>query len=116
VCVSFEPSGEGRPQTGTRGKIDYREVLDEADFAVYARLRSLRKEMSDAEGVPVYSLFTNEQMAEMVTRRVTSANALHEIAGVGSSRMKKYSAPFLKVLAEAFAVGDARAVGSGDET
>ncbi len=45
VCVAFEPAGEGgRPPTTRRGKVDYREVLSEADFAAYARLRSLRKE------------------------------------------------------------------------
>jgi len=106
LCVSYESSGEGRPQGGKRAKIDYREVLNEADFTVYARLRALRKEIADSEGVPVYSLFTNEQMAEMVTRRVNSASALREIAGIGEARVQKYSQPFLKALAEAFAAGD----------
>ena len=70
LCVSFEPAGEGRPQSGKRGKIDYREVLNEQDFAVFARLRALRKELAEAEGVPPYALFTNEQLAAMIQRRV----------------------------------------------
>jgi superfamily II DNA helicase RecQ len=109
ICVAFEPAGEGRPQsmapTGRRGKVDYREVLDEADFAVYAGLRTLRKEIADAEGVPAYALFTNEQMAEMVTRRVSSAAALREIPGIGEGRVEKYGAAFLQALAEARAQG-----------
>lgn len=47
VCVAYEAAGEGRlpvsGDKGRRGKTDYREVLNEADFAVYARLRALRK-------------------------------------------------------------------------
>jgi hypothetical protein len=71
VCVGFESAGQGRPSSttggaGKQGKVDYREVLNEADFTVYARLRTLRKEIADQEGLPAYALFTNEQMAEMV--------------------------------------------------
>ena len=105
LCVSYEPSGEGRSQSGKRAKVDYREVLNDADFAVYARLRTLRKEIAESEGVPVYSLFNNEQMAEMVTRRVSSASALREIAGIGEARVEKYGKAFLETLAEAFAAG-----------
>ena len=66
VCFSYEPAGNSRPASAKRGKVDYREVLSESDFTIYARLRTLRKEIPETEGVPVYSLFTNEQMAEMV--------------------------------------------------
>ena len=48
---------------------------------MFARLRALRKETADAEGVPAYALFTNDQLAEMVQRRVVTAAALREIAG-----------------------------------
>ena len=56
-----EPAtGEER---GARGKIDYRERLSPEEFAVFARLRQMRKEISQAEAVPVYMVFTNEQLA-----------------------------------------------------
>jgi len=103
VCVSFEAAGQGRAEpAGKRGKVDYREVLSQADFDVYARLRTLREEMADSEGVPAYALFTNEQMAEMVTRRVTSATALREIPGIGEARVERYGEAFLRLLADAF--------------
>jgi len=103
VCVSYEPQGESRPRLSKRGKVDYRDILSEADFIVYARLRSLRKEIADAEGVPLYALFTNEQMAEMVTRRVSSVSELREIAGVGEARVEKYGDRFLEALAQSLA-------------
>jgi superfamily II DNA helicase RecQ len=97
VCVSYEPAGESRPPAAKRGKVDYRAVLSEADFTLYARLR---KEIAETEGVPLCSLFTNEQMAEMVTRRVDSVTALREIPGVGEARVEKYGARFLEALAQ----------------
>jgi len=103
VCVSYEQPGDSRPPSGRRGKVDYREVLSEADFTLYARLRTLRKEIADAEGVPLYSLFTNEQMAEMVTRRVDSAAALRDIPGIGEARVEKYGARFLEAMAQGLA-------------
>ena len=106
VCVGFESAGQGRPTSGNslgkQGKVDYREVLNEADFTVYANLRSLRKEIADREGLPAYALFTNEQMAEMVQRRVVTEAAMREIQGIGDARMEKYADAFLQVLREAF--------------
>ena len=99
LCVSYVQTAN-RPTAGRRGKIDYRDVLSEADFGVFAKLRALRKTLADAEGVPAYALFTNEQLAEMVQRRVRTASALREIAGVGEARVEKYGETFLSILRE----------------
>lgn len=101
ICVSYldgeerAPTGEKRPK-----KVDYRELLPEADFALFAKLRTLRKQIADHEGVPVYALFTNEQLAEIVRRRVSSLAGLAGIDGVGSARVDKYGAAFLRMLQE----------------
>lgn len=81
-----------------KGKIDYKEVLDEPDFRVYAALRDLRKKLADQEGVPVYAVFTNEQLAEMARRRTGSDAQLSEIPGVGESRVKKYGELFIDLI------------------
>jgi len=97
ICVSYLPTA-GRPAPEKRGRVDYREVLPEAEFATFAKLRSLRKTLAEKEGVPAYALFTNEQLAEMVRRRVVSLNGLEKIEGVGPARCEKYGASFLAVL------------------
>ena len=66
-----------------KAKIDYREVLDARDFTVYAELRALRKEIADHEGVPVYALFTNEQLAEMVDVRGYFEHSVHGVGFCG---------------------------------
>lgn len=66
-CVEYlERGGEGGgPGTADRAKrgVDYKEILSTEDFAVFAKLRDLRKEMAEKEGVPPYAVFTNEQLA-----------------------------------------------------
>ncbi|MCB1776807.1 MAG: HRDC domain-containing protein [Candidatus Competibacteraceae bacterium] len=100
-CIGYLDGQEGS-KAATKGKIDYREVLNEQDFALFSRLRTLRKELADGEGIPIYAVFTNEQLAALVQRRVQSAAALREIAGVGESRIEKYGDAFLRLLREVF--------------
>jgi superfamily II DNA helicase RecQ len=99
LCVSYVQTAN-RPPASRRGKIDYRDVLSEADFSVFAKLRALRKTLADVEGVPAYALFTNEQLAEMVQRRARTTSDLREIAGVGEARVEKYGEAFLSILRE----------------
>lgn len=99
VLVTYV-EGDGRPPSLQRGRVDYREVLSEPDFAVYARLRALRKETAEREGVPAYAVFTNEQLADMVRKGARSMADLRAIEGVGESRARKFGAEFLAALAE----------------
>ncbi len=79
-------------------KVDYKAILPEAEFAVFSRLRALRKELADREAVPAYALFTNEQLAAMVRGKMTTAAQLGAIPGVGAARLEKYGAAFLALL------------------
>ncbi|MDG1173281.1 MAG: HRDC domain-containing protein [Opitutales bacterium] len=83
-----------------RAMVDYREILEPADFACFVRLRELRKELAKKEEVPAYAIFTNEQLAELARARPTSPSGLTKIDGIGESRVKKYGTIFLKVLGE----------------
>jgi superfamily II DNA helicase RecQ len=110
LCVCYLDR-QGGPITARKGKIDYREVLSEPEFTLFAKLRSLRKILSEQEGVPAYALFTNEQLAAMVQNHVTSKSALGDIEGVGTARVEKYGDAFLSVLLEG--AGDAGKPDSG---
>ena len=95
VCVGYlDRGGHPAPEQGQGKRVDYREVLSESDFAVYAKLRSLRKSMAENEGLPAYTFFTNEQLAAMVQQRATSLRALEEIPGVGAARSRSTGRPF----------------------
>ena len=108
VCVNFvdpaQVNGEATAVGSTkRNKIDYRAVLSEEEFAVYAKLRELRKTFADEAGIPAYAVFTNDQLAAMVRTRVKTKAALAKIEGVGDAKLKKYGEAFLRTLAELFA-------------
>lgn len=99
ICVTTI-DGTDKPNTASnkRDRVDYREVLNEQDFAVYAELRNLRKTLAEQEGVPAYALFTNEQLADMVTRRTLTQTELASIEGIGKARLEKYGESFLNLL------------------
>jgi superfamily II DNA helicase RecQ len=113
ICVTYLEGGD-RATAEKRGITDYREVLPEAQFRVFAKLRALRKELADRDGVPAYALFTNEQLAEMVRGSVTSLAALRKINGVGQARAEKYGAAFLAMLKESYVTPPSTAPGAED--
>ena len=86
----LDPSQKASSSSGKRNRIDYREVLSEEEFAIYSRLRDLRKSIAESEAVPVYAVFTNQQLADIVQRKVTSKSGLKEIPGLGDARISKY--------------------------
>lgn len=107
VCVGIDQVGADNPAapgapgaSGRRPRVDYKEVLNDEDFAVYSQLRSLRKDLADAEGIPIYTVFNNEQLAAMVRGRVTTVSGLADIDKVGPARVEKYGEPFLALLRE----------------
>ena len=78
----------GRPPYQKR--IDYREVLDEATFARFAKLRERRKAIAQEDGVPPYMVMTDAQMAEAVKDGEPSLEVLKKIDGFGEARLLKY--------------------------
>jgi superfamily II DNA helicase RecQ len=101
VCVTWIDGDAGQvTDAGRRGRVDYKEVLAADEFALYDRLRTLRKERSEAEGLPAFAVFTNEQLAAMVQERVTTSADFAKLAGVGSARAERYGPMFLELLRE----------------
>jgi superfamily II DNA helicase RecQ len=98
-CIDYLPQGgKGAARIEQRDRVDYKEKLPPEQFRVFAALRELRKEIAQAEAVPVYTIFTNEQLAQMVTSSVTSKAALEKIDGVGEARVAKYGERFVELL------------------
>jgi len=101
LAVEYLASSQDTSRQNNRKKtVDYREVLSTEDFALFSKLREWRKEVAEKEAVPVYTIFTNEQLAKIACNRVTGPKELQEIEGVGTSRIKKY-AGILEVIQQA---------------
>jgi len=69
-----------------KGKVDYREILNAADFSLFSKLRDVRKRLAEENGLPVYAVCTNEQLAEIAKRRPKN---LSECMKIESGRFKE---------------------------
>jgi superfamily II DNA helicase RecQ len=101
ICVDYLSPASSEPAANanlSRSRVDYKAILPPEEFAVFSRLRDLRKELALAEAVPVYALFTNEQLAQMVQRRCHSKGDLAQIEGIGENKIDKYGERLLPLL------------------
>jgi superfamily II DNA helicase RecQ len=96
--VKPEIVSEGQRPTKFRNKIDYREVLAPDVFALFAQLREFRKRLAQEEGVPVYTVFTNEQLAEVAKNRIVTKSGLEKVDGIGGARLIKYGDALVRFL------------------
>ncbi len=103
-CVEYvlaSPTRDGNPRSQlSRNRIDYKTILSPDEFTIFSLLRELRKELSQQEGVPVFALFSNEQLAQMVQRRCASKADLQVIEGIGEAKVEKYSEKLLATLSK----------------
>jgi ATP-dependent DNA helicase RecQ len=71
-----------------------------ADGELFAKLRSLRKQVADGRGIPAYLVFSDRALRQMVERRPESEAQLLAISGVGPKKLVEYGAIFLAALRE----------------
>ncbi|GHV19541.1 hypothetical protein FACS189494_01410 [Spirochaetia bacterium] len=92
--VEYGNDNSGRNAvSNTTPRTDYREILNEQEYALFDRLRTLRKELAEKQGIPVYAIFTNDHLAGMVKKHPVSLKDIAALPGVGESRVKQYGAP-----------------------
>jgi superfamily II DNA helicase RecQ len=101
-CIEYDTQGT------VKGKntVDYKEVLSEKEFAVYSKLRDIRKESAAEHNVPLYAVFTNEQLAAMVKNRTATLQHMGKIEGVGESKVEHYGERFVTFLQAVFGGDD----------
>ena len=76
--------------TQRQSKIDYKEVLDVATFAVFSTLRTIRKQIAENEAIPAYAVFTDSELAEIAKLENIDMAHLQSIQGIGQKKAEKY--------------------------
>jgi len=99
-CVETLAGAKIEKRGSGKNRIDYKEILSSSDFAVFAALRDLRKKISEEDAVPVFVIFTNEQLADIARRRPSTMQAFAKIGGIGPSRTEKYGAAVVALILE----------------
>jgi ATP-dependent DNA helicase RecQ len=68
---------------------------------LFERLRKLRKQLADAQGLPPYVIFHDATLREMVERRPQTLDQFAGIRGVGEGKLARYGRQFVAALSEA---------------
>ncbi len=112
MAVEYLANSSRTAAGSKKSRVDYKEVLAPEVFAVFAKLREWRKAKAAQEAVPVYTIFTNEQLAQISQKNVSTKVGLQQIDGIGQGRVKKYGNEVLKILAQQ-CQGDENEAGEG---
>ena len=102
-CVRYLPTVNGF-QTASKEKVDYKLVLSEADFALFSRLREIRKQIAIADAVPAYAVFTDEELAGIAKLPIKDVETEHALSlmmtvkGIGEKKLEKYGKQMVEML------------------
>ncbi|MEW6303524.1 MAG: DNA helicase RecQ [Verrucomicrobiota bacterium] len=84
-----KPMEAARPRVGRAGEIECDELL-------FEKLRQLRKQLADAQGVPSYIVFGDVSLRLMAREYPANEAEFRRISGVGESKVRAYGAAFLE--------------------
>ena len=65
---------------------------------LFERLRSLRKQIADAQNLPPYVVFTDASLRDMAARQPCDAQDFGEVSGVGSRKLAQYGPAFVAAI------------------
>lgn len=78
-------------QQSQKEKVDYKVILDEKTFAVFSKLREIRKEIAQSDAVPAYAVFTDQELSEIAKLSEISVSTIQSIKGIGQKKAEKYA-------------------------
>ncbi len=104
VCSGDDPL-EAAPKPGKAKRGSPRgprppltEAPVEGEEALYRELKTLRKRLADARGVPAYVIFSDATLQQMARFQPATEAEFLALSGVGPKKLQQYGAPFLDLL------------------
>ena len=99
ILVEYLDSSEkSSGEQQIKSKVDYKEILNTADFTLFSKLREIRKKLAEENGLPVYAVCTNEQLAEIAKRKPKNLTECMQIEGIGQGKAEKYVPALLECI------------------
>jgi len=92
VSPMLRPRGSARKEPET----ELRELG--FDEGLYKKLREVRAQLADRDGVPHYVVFNNQTLEFLTRLRPANPAAAMRIRGIGDKKAEKYLEPFLAVI------------------
>jgi ATP-dependent DNA helicase RecQ len=75
-----------------------RAMVAEEDQGLLSALKSHRRALAQAQGVPAYVVFTDRTLMEMAEKRPSTLDQMAGIGGVGARKLETYGQSFLEVI------------------
>ncbi|MBI1171032.1 DNA helicase RecQ [bacterium] len=72
--------------------------VDEEDVALLTALKSKRRNLAEAQGVPAYVVFPDRTLIEMAEKRPQTLDEMIGITGIGARKLESYGQAFLEVI------------------
>lgn len=91
---------KGQTQVARKMAIKVQRSLPEDD-ELFERLRELRRDLAEEQGVPPFVIFSDKTLYSMCELMPTSLTEMLDVKGVGESKLEKYGELFLDVLNDA---------------
>jgi len=89
-CIKYLANALPDNKSQVSSKVDYKEVLDEKTFAVFSILREIRKKIAEKEGMPVYAIFTNEELASIASLEEIVPETIKSVKGIGEKKVERF--------------------------
>lgn len=96
--VEYTENEGGKSAYTMNSKVDWRDVLNPSQFAVYDFLRKTRKEIGDKTKIHLYEILSNEQLALMAQNPPKKKEDFLKIKGVNEQKYKQFGEIFLKAI------------------
>jgi len=89
-CIQFT-QGQNNNSNYRTEKIDYMQILTGKPLELFNKLKEIRKQLAQKDGIPVYAIFSNDELAGIAQLpEITPAN-IKNIKGIGQNKVKSYA-------------------------
>jgi ATP-dependent DNA helicase RecQ len=79
-------------------RVAVRALVADEDAPLLSALKSKRRALAEAAGVPAYVIFPDRTLIEMAEMRPADLDGMAGITGVGAKKLESYGAAFLEVI------------------
>ncbi|CAM5222241.1 DNA helicase RecQ [Alishewanella longhuensis] len=88
------------PRLQTSQKANSKPSQQQYDRALFARLRSLRKALSERDDVPPFVVFSDATLIDMCQKLPTDNAAMLAVSGVGYTKLSRYGKEFIQEIGD----------------
>ena len=100
ILKATEPVMLAAPRLQNANYWRHNKAEKQYDRELFAKLRSLRKIIADAEDIAPFIVFSDATLSELARVQPQSAKEMLSISGIGDTKLARYGKPFLDVILE----------------